>query len=337
MKKLTLFLCASLIVVGLMGTSYAEVILSKDFEDSSGLTIGGGYAHYWDIAPLGGIVSPYIPSFFEQGGNQSGNIFYGSYAKEYIGSPAATMTITLPDLTGYTNLQLTVSLAAPDGTGTEFGTRFETTHRDSLHIIGSTSITPPTVDCTNAGCMPVTGAIDSFLPSVYGSPLRSQIFGIDLHYVFQDFTYNISNDLKSITFAFASTDYDEVLGIDSVKITGDPIVKTVIIDVKPGSYPNSINLGSNGVVPVAVLTNENFDASTIHPDSVFFADAQPIRWAVEDVDGDGDMDMLFHFNTQELILNSKSIDATLTGQTADGKDFEGKDSVHIVPKGKGKK
>jgi hypothetical protein len=337
MKKLIVFLCSMIVIFGLAGFSYAEVILFEDFEDSSGFTIGGEYSHYWGIAPLSGISTPYIPSFFVQGGSQSGNIFYGSYAKEFIGSPAYTMTINLPDLTGYTNLELTVSLAAPDGTRPEFGTRFETTHRDSLHIIGGTSSPSPIVDCTNAGCMPVTGAIDSFLPSVYGSPLRSQVWSIDLHYEFQNFTYTIDSSLKSITFAFASTDYDEVIGIDSVKITGDPVLIPVIIDIKPGSYPNSINLKSNGVVPVAILTTADFDASAFDPGTAKFADASPIRWKMEDVDGDGDMDMLLHFNTQDLNLNGDSKEATLTGKTTDGKDIEAKDSVNIVPKGKGKK
>jgi hypothetical protein len=39
----------------------------------------------------------------------------------------------------------------------------------------------------------------------------------------------------------------------------------VTIDIKPGSYPNSINLGSAGVVPVAIFSNESFDATTINP------------------------------------------------------------------------
>jgi len=32
-----------------------------------------------------------------------------------------------------------------------------------------------------------------------------------------------------------------------------PPFVTVAVDIKPGSFPNSINLKSNGVVPVAIL------------------------------------------------------------------------------------
>ncbi|GAB4531879.1 MAG: hypothetical protein Kow0063_11720 [Anaerolineae bacterium] len=106
------------------------------------------------------------------------------------------------------------------------------------------------------------------------------------------------------------------------------------IDIKPGSDPNSINLKSKGVVPVAVLTTDDFDASTVDPGTVLFAGASPVRWTLEDVDSDGDMDMLFHFKTQELDLDAGSTEAYLTGYTQDGQFIWGVDAVNIVPKGK---
>jgi len=113
----------------------------------------------------------------------------------------------------------------------------------------------------------------------------------------------------------------------------DPLVigQIVPIDIKPGSYPNSINLRSKGVVPVAVLTTEEFDAGTVDPASVVFAGAAPLRSALEDVDGDGDVDMIFHFKTQELGLEATSTEATLTGSTYDGQNIQGTDAVRIVP------
>ncbi len=35
------------------------------------------------------------------------------------------------------------------------------------------------------------------------------------------------------------------------------------LDIKPGSCPNPVNLGSNGVIPVAIVGNENFDVNDI--------------------------------------------------------------------------
>jgi hypothetical protein len=89
------------------------------------------------------------------------------------------------------------------------------------------------------------------------------------------------------------------------------------IDIKPGNEENNINLNSNGVVPVAALTTEQFDAATIDPATARFAGAAPAQWSLEDVDGDGDNDVIFHFKTQELNLTEESTEATLTAQLAD--------------------
>jgi hypothetical protein len=108
-----------------------------------------------------------------------------------------------------------------------------------------------------------------------------------------------------------------------------------IIDIKPCSDPNSINLKSKGVVPVAVLSAAEYDATLIDPASVTFAGASPVRWTIEDVcPFDGINDMLFHFKTQDLNLDEDSIAATLTGVNTSGGQFWGTDSVSIVPKGK---
>jgi len=46
-----------------------------------------------------------------------------------------------------------------------------------------------------------------------------------LVFEFQDLEYAIDNTLRSLTFAFASTDYAELVGVDSVKITREPAHK----------------------------------------------------------------------------------------------------------------
>lgn len=110
----------------------------------------------------------------------------------------------------------------------------------------------------------------------------------------------------------------------------------VDIDIKPGSYPNSINLDSKGVVPVAILSSAFFDACTVDPDTVDFLGEAPLRWAIEDVDGDGDWDMILHFKTQDLdfsLLVDEGGDypfAYLTGETNGGIPFEGKDTVRLL-------
>ncbi len=117
----------------------------------------------------------------------------------------------------------------------------------------------------------------------------------------------------------------------------------VVIDIKPGSFPNSINLRKQGVTPVAVLTTDDFDASTIDPATVRFEGVSPVKWKMQDVkeiwnpglevfEGDGDLDLLLHFSTPALagVLEVTDTEATLVGETTDGALFFGTDSLRIV-------
>ena len=119
--------------------------------------------------------------------------------------------------------------------------------------------------------------------------------------------------------------------VDNINLT--PIT-TVDTDIKPGSFPNSINVNSKGVIPVAILTTESFDAATVDPPTVEFGPngAAPLRWAVEDVDSDGDLDLILHFKTQETGIIAGDTEATLTGALMDSSPFTGTDSVRTVPK-----
>jgi len=135
--------------------------------------------------------------------------------------------------------------------------------------------------------------------------------------------------------------------IKYLKITGDffaiddlqfnPSI-SVDIDIKPGSFPNSINLKSKGVIPVAILTTDAFDALSVDAATVAFGPdgASPAHEDVhiEDVDYDGDLDMVLHFKTQETGIAAGDTEATLTGQTLDGVPIVGSDSVRTVPMSK---
>ena len=112
----------------------------------------------------------------------------------------------------------------------------------------------------------------------------------------------------------------------------------VVIDIKPGSFPNSINLGSGGNVPVAIFSSSTFDATTVDPTTVTLADAavkvrgkgKPAA-SQEDVDGDGLLDLVVHIDTSLLNLTDGDVVADLNGQTLDGQAIHGSDTVRIVP------
>jgi len=138
-------------------------------------------------------------------------------------------------------------------------------------------------------------------------------------------TYGGVVDPIVLTFFVFTTDPDVHIYLAAPSIE-------VQIDIKPGSDQNSINLESKGVVPVAVLSTGDFDADTIDPASVRFAGAEPVRWKLEDVDDDGDDDMMFHFRTKDLVdLDPSSTEATLTAELFTGEEVFGTDEVRIVP------
>jgi len=107
----------------------------------------------------------------------------------------------------------------------------------------------------------------------------------------------------------------------------------VEIDIKPGSDPNSINPDSEGVIPVAILTTPDFDASSVDPETVRFGpgEAWAVQWDIEDVDSDGDLDMILYFRTQDTGIRAGDTEAEVTGKTVDGRDIHGSDSVRTVP------
>ncbi|HIH73735.1 MAG TPA: hypothetical protein HA306_00010 [Methanosarcina sp.] len=113
--------------------------------------------------------------------------------------------------------------------------------------------------------------------------------------------------------------------------------RQVLIDIKPGSFPNSINIDSNGVIPVAILTTSDFDASAVDPFTVNL-DGRTVRvkgksgnaGSMEDVDGDGDLDLVVQIIDDGVFVIGDST-ATLTASTYGGAQVFGTDTIRIVP------
>jgi hypothetical protein len=47
-----------------------------------------------------------------------------------------------------------------------------------------------------------------------------------------------------------------------------PLPGTVLVDVRPGGFPNPLNGKSNGVILVAIVGTPSLDVTAIDPDSV---------------------------------------------------------------------
>ena len=119
------------------------------------------------------------------------------------------------------------------------------------------------------------------------------------------------------------------------------------IDIKPGSYPNCININGHGLITVAILGSETFDPNQINISTLKFAgldvrvkgNSNP-QCSFEDVSGDfndpsglpdGYDDLVCHFldNTDTWSPNNGT--ATITGALLDGTPIEGTDTICIVP------
>ena len=160
------------------------------------------------------------------------------------------------------------------------------------------------------------------------------------------------------SFVYEVSDGQGGTDTGTVTITVNPVIDAVS-RVKTGG--GSVNLRSNGVLSIAILTTsaangepEDFDATslaTLDLEGVEFGDARagygrvnPLRTIVEDVDGDGDLDLVFHFSMREIretgALDSDSVDVVLTvefGDDAIGVDLIARDEVQVkAPKEKKK-
>jgi hypothetical protein len=115
-------------------------------------------------------------------------------------------------------------------------------------------------------------------------------------------------------------------------------VTTVTIDIKPGRTSNDINLSSAGLVPVAILGSPGFDAATLDPETVELASAAvalrgngtPMA-SLEDVNGDGRLDLVVHVDTEALELTDGDVEAEVRARTFSGTQLKGTDAVRIVP------
>jgi len=110
----------------------------------------------------------------------------------------------------------------------------------------------------------------------------------------------------------------------------------VDIDISPGGDPNSINLASKGVIPVAILGSAEFDAATIDPTSLLFgptgaAPAHNAGGHLVDVNDDGFLDLVSHYRTQETGITEGDNEACVTGETFGGLPIDGCDDITTVP------
>jgi hypothetical protein len=159
-----------------------------------------------------------------------------------------------------------------------------------------------------------------------------------------------SNQIVLILKDNARGDSNSTVGI--IDDPGGPAyVETLQVQIDVRS---TVNLASQGKIAVAILATDDFDPALVDIASVRFAGATAVHSAWEDVNGDGRLDLVLHFRTQDTdlralyerliaddinedgVLDSNRQEATisLTGTTTDNEQFEGTDTIDLFLSGK---
>ncbi|MEN8127655.1 MAG: hypothetical protein ABFR90_07600 [Planctomycetota bacterium] len=162
-------------------------------------------------------------------------------------------------------------------------------------------------------------------------------------------TTSIDLDAETLSGYFANGDqleYFEIyvyihgqMSVNLVWLDG-PSVIDVVVDIKPDSADNTVNLGSMGVIPVGILSTADFDATQVDPWTVELAGADvamrgkgsKLLSSVKDLNGDGLMDLEVKVETENLDPGQfQDGAADLTGETYGGLKIQGSDIITIVP------
>ncbi|HKE44300.1 MAG TPA: hypothetical protein VKB41_07145 [Steroidobacteraceae bacterium] len=140
----------------------------------------------------------------------------------------------------------------------------------------------------------------------------------------------IDSDLDSQRI-FLEVNSQDIFVLSS-EFIGEPEI--VSIEIRPHGPLNRINPRSKGKVPVAILTTDSFDATSVDPAKVLFGatgtEAAPTHFALRDVDRDGNTDIVLQFKIQETGIQCADTSAVLSGETFDGRAIKGSDSIRTV-------
>jgi len=111
---------------------------------------------------------------------------------------------------------------------------------------------------------------------------------------------------------------------------------TVTIDIKPGEGPAPINTKSRGTIPVAILSSATFDAvAQVDQTSLTFGHtgsetSLAFCSSPGDVNGDGLLDLICHFNTPLTQFQAGDTKGILKGKTLGGNSMMGTDAVVVA-------
>ncbi len=184
--------------------------------------------------------------------------------------------------------------------------------------------------------MPV---VANFTGDVFSSRTADVTFAwsdTGVHRIFPDWTGWDPGDIFRMTFTL---DTPLTLPPGVYFFSHDAVIRELVdIDIKPGSDQNTINLSSAGVISVAILSSDTFEATTVDPDTVSLAGAG-VKMAGKsgkylsqerDVNNDGLLDLVCQILTAGFEIVPGDSVAVLTAKTYDNQYIRGEDNIRIV-------
>ena len=165
--------------------------------------------------------------------------------------------------------------------------------------------------------------LDMDSPTIYNEYLTlEELMSVDREDIYT--AYESARALNGAMLAVITTK----LTIAAISDTPPEPSWDVQIDVQPKSTTNYVRLNTNKLLPVAIMGSSSYDVTQVDSDTVTFEGASPaLPVKVKDIDGDGNVDMLFKFAIPETSIECGDTEATLIGQTFLGQDVTGSDSI----------
>jgi hypothetical protein len=178
------------------------------------------------------------------------------------------------------------------------------------------------------------GSISPFDARIDNPPCRLPVTGTYTVAVSSWPNFIRSGGLSTVTGLNGKSNGSYTLIISGVT----PAVQQINIEIKPGSGEFApVNPKAKGSIPVALLSSAQFNALEVdYPSLRFGATGNEISWVRcdkdgTDVDGDGRLDLVCHFDNQAAGFDAGDLSGIVRGKTADGRPFEGRGLLKVVP------
>lgn len=259
----------------------------------------------------------------------------------------------IPGSTDFGNISNSASweyyrFCASPGATVTIETHRTTSAMDPAQMICQGTTTDSTGIFAFSQCGPQMGPFVDFADDNNGIPHGVGGFFADPKSVFVAPAGPTPNEFTLMVFDFIGQGPNPQFEIHASGISACLIV--ISIDIKPGSFPNSIDLSSGGATPVAMLGSATFDVTLIDLTTLALGSSSVKTVGkrdprslcnIEDVSGDfsggaegapdGFADLVCHFVTESIVPEAGDTEVKLSGNLFDGTPFEGSDSVNIVP------